>query len=151
MTLSRSPCFESKNDRENSVSESTDNGFGLTQMSRVWCCETCFRTATIGRRLLAEMRLSHRFVTMLPYSRLTSYFAVALNAIFGTALGTRSAAAVSGCAWGSTPLGQSAAEDCNHPSERFCGSAADGAVTPLQMRSPLAWPPFLALTPSLPL
>jgi len=88
---------------------------------------------------------------MLPYSRLTSYFAVALNAIFGTALGTRSAAAVSGCAWGSTTLGQSAAEDCNHPSERFCGSTADGAATPLPMRSPLAWPPLLALTPSIPL
>ena len=88
---------------------------------------------------------------MLPYSRLTSYFAVALNAIFGEALWTRSAAAVSGCAWGSTTLGQSAAEDCNHQSERFCGSADDGTATLLPKRSPLAWPPFLALTPSLPL
>ena len=86
---------------------------------------------------------------MLPDSRLTSHYAVALNAFFGTALWTRSAGAVLGCALRSTALVQPAPEDVIHQSERFCGSADDGTATLLPKRSPLAWPPFLALTPSL--
>jgi hypothetical protein len=88
---------------------------------------------------------------MLHDSRLTCHFAVALIAFFGTALWARSAGTMLARALGSTALGQSAPEGFIHHLGMFCSAADDGGSASLLKRSPLAWPPLEALTPSLPL
>ena len=100
---------------------------------------------------MPEIRLSLLLPIMPPSSRLKCHFAVALIALFGTALWTRSAGTMLVRALGSTALGQSAPEGFIHHLGMFCSTADDGGAGPLPKRSPLAWPPLQALTPSLPL
>lgn len=100
---------------------------------------------------IPELRLSPLLPIMPPPSRLKCHIALALIALFGTALWTRSAGTVLSRALGSTALGQSAPEGFIHHLGMFCSTADDGGAASLLKRSPLACPPLQALTPSLPL